>query len=87
MSDRETLLNRVKMYDFAITDATLFLDTHPNCQEALAYYKKYRKLYRQAMMEYMEKYGPLNNRSVADDARSWTWVETKWPWDNSEGEV
>ena len=59
MNDREKLLKRVQMYQFAVTDAALFLDTHPDCAQALAYYNKYKKLLEEAKNAYEKAFGPL----------------------------
>ena len=40
MTDREKALMRVQTSAFAVTEATLFLDTHPGSREALDYYHK-----------------------------------------------
>ena len=40
-STRQTLMKRVQMYEFALVEANLFLDSHPDDQEALKYYSKY----------------------------------------------
>ena len=41
MQNREKLLKSVQQYSFAVLEAALFLDTHPDCADALAYYNKY----------------------------------------------
>ena len=38
---RRTLLDRVQMYEFAVIEANLYLDTHPQDQDALKYHDKY----------------------------------------------
>ena len=43
-STRQTLMKRVQMYEFALVEANLFLDSHPDDQEALKYYSKYAGL-------------------------------------------
>ena len=42
MTEREKLLGRVRMYDFALVDVIEYLDGHPNNKAALAYYSKMR---------------------------------------------
>ena len=37
---------------FAMDDIVLFLDTHPCCQEALAYYEECKKMREEAIDEY-----------------------------------
>lgn len=80
MNDRQKLLKKVQMYSFAVTDAALFLDTHPDCTEALAYYNKYKKLCREAKEQYEAAYGPLDIDSEQNNTR-WAWVEGPFPWE------
>lgn len=68
------------MYSFAVTDAALFLDSHPNNSAGLEYYRKYKKLYKEAMEEFEEKYGPLSILSDQND-ECWAWVKDPWPWE------
>lgn len=86
MNERQRLLKRVQMYSFAVTDAALFLDTHPDNASALAYYNKYKKLYKEAADEFEAKYGPLTIMSERNN-ESWTWVNDPWPWEEQVEEV
>ena len=49
MTDREKALMRVQTSAFAVTEATLFLDTHPGSREALDYYHKAVNEYNDAV--------------------------------------
>ena len=72
---------------FAIQELALYLDTHPDDKEALTLYRAYQKMNHKAMMEYSEKYGPLNHKCPVDD-KTYTWLSDPWPWeytDNKEG--
>lgn len=83
MTERDKLLGRVRMYDFALLDVGLFLDSHPMSKEALEYYRKYSNLSEIARNEYTEKYGPLTKSDVGNASR-WTWVDDPWPWERGE---
>lgn len=83
MNEREVLLKRVQVCDFALNDAALFLDTHPDDKDALAFYKKYNDMRKQAVADYTSKYGPLQKTDLMSDTR-WTWVDGPWPWQNQE---
>lgn len=82
MNNRDKLLKTVQYYSFAVLEAGLFLDTHPDCREALEYYNKYKKLCREAKEQYEAKYGPLTVDSDANN-ESWQWAKTPWPWELS----
>ena len=83
MNEREMLLKRVQVCDFALNDAALFLDTHPDDQAALAYYKKYLALRGEAVEAFTGKFGPLTKGDYDGGAR-WQWVDGPWPWQNGE---
>lgn len=83
MNDRERLLKRVQVCDFALNDAALFLDTHPDDQDALAFYKKHLEMREAAAKEFTDKFGPLT-KADHDGGSRWTWVDGPWPWQNEE---
>ena len=80
MNEKNMLLSRIKKYDFTLKELNLYLDTHPNCRRALAMFRKYRELRRDAVQEYNKRFGPLTPEQVTD-TQSWTWVEDPWPWE------
>lgn len=82
MNDRAKLLKKVQMYSFAVTDASLFLDTHPDCADALAYYNKYKKLWEEAKKQFEAAFGPLDIDSEQNNDR-WAWVDGPFPWELS----
>ena len=76
-------MNTITTTGFALVDVSLFLDTHPSCQEALDYFRNTKAIYDKAMQEYAEKYGPLRqNVMCSDDV--WTWNSGKMPWEGSD---
>ncbi len=79
-SDKIALLRKMQTVDFALQEANLFLDTHPNCKKALAYYEMYRKLRCELHEEYKHKYGPITRNDVMN-ADTWTWIDGPWPWE------
>ena len=80
---RSEAMRRVQMYDFAIQDTKLFLDTHPNNKAALIFYEEMRKAYLEAVMDYEEQFGPLTAEDVnVEDG--WTWVTNPWPWERED---
>ena len=81
---KRTLMNKIQALSFAKVEAELYLDTHPDSAQALAYYKKTLSMLDEAMTEYQNNYGPLFSEGVVGDR--WSWVEGEWPW-QIEGEV
>lgn len=80
MAEKNSLLKRIQMYDFIVNEMILYLDTHPNDQRGLAYFKKYNDLNNKAHAEYAMAYGPLMP-SQANSTERWTWVDAPWPWE------
>lgn len=72
---------------FAINELALYLDTHPDDQDALTLYRQYQRLYRDGAEEYAKKQGPLTHGSPTDQG-TYAWIEDPWPWEyaaNKEG--
>lgn len=54
--DKKSLMKIITQASFALDDTRLFLDTHPNCQEAILYYNKMQ-----------ETAARLHGRSILED--------------------
>ncbi len=78
--DKDKLFCTIQMYGFAIDEISLYLDTHPNCRNALKYYHKYNDLRKAAVEEYNRLYGPLTAKQVKSN-ENWSWVKEPWPWE------
>ena len=78
--EQHQLLKYISQVSFALTDTTLFLDTHPCDQDALDYYQMVKKQRQDALDEYNSKYGPLLIDRVECD-KYWTWTDSPWPWE------
>ena len=78
---REELMREIHALSFAMTEAQLFLDTHPECREALMYFKDLGGKLDVLMTEYQNKYGPLFADMTVGD--KWTWVDGPWPWQHN----
>lgn len=80
MNDQE-LLTFIMKYQFYAVDLNLFLDTHPDCKEALEDYKVISAKLGSAMREYEKQCGPLVNFGQASNFDAEKWVEQPWPWE------
>ena len=78
--NREELFRRVQMLGFVVTEAGLFLATHPGDTAALRFYEKYNNLYTQTKMEYEDTFGPLTVCGVNIED-GWSWIDRPWPWE------
>ena len=73
-------MKQIQAYSFAVKEAVLYLDTHPDDKAALAYFDKYRKLLWEATRNYEEHHGPIT-ADATDTSRGWAWVLEPWPWE------
>ena len=79
-ASQQQLMKQVMLYGFACVDASLYLDTHPDDAEALAYFKEHDRIYREAVEEYSRNYGPLTLSHAHHCGSYWNWVNQPWPW-------
>lgn len=70
MCERQRLLRAIQAHDFALTDLSLYLDTHPTCAHGLACYQSHKQMRDEAVAAYTAKYGPLTHQNVTG---SWNW--------------
>ena len=81
-----TPLSQLQAMAFALQELALYLDTHREDQEALEVYRTYQSAYHKAVMEYSQKYGPINHGIPTDGP--YRWLDDPWPWEycaNREG--
>lgn len=75
---RKEIADKIKSYKFAITDISLFLDTHPEDEKALCLHRNYCKRLKDLMDDYQKMYGPL---TIEYPCKKWRWLEEPWPWE------
>ena len=78
--NRQQAMTRIRELSFMLNDISLFLDTNPNNQQALASYGKYRDMLAEAVEYYEQNFAPLTSSS-ADKCGKWSWLEHPWPWE------
>lgn len=78
--DQKKLMDYINAVSFAVDEAKLFLDTHPDDKEALEYFNNYNKARNQALREYAAHFGPLTISTATND-RCWEWAKQPWPWE------
>ena len=82
MDNKMALMKKIQELAFAKDEAILFLDMHPDCSAAIAYFKDIVRSLDEAMTEYQNKYGPIYHEST--DMNRWSWSEGAWPWQNEK---
>lgn len=78
--NKRKMMRRLQSLDFALIEATLFLDGQPNNQKALSYFNKMQAERKQVAEEYQKAFGPLTSFANASDTE-WQWVKGPWPWE------
>ena len=78
--NRHKLMRKIQQHGFAMLEAALYLDGHPNCQKALNYYNKQKEYYTGYVSEYETTYGPLSLKGNTGD--TWNWIPGPWPWES-----
>ncbi|MBQ9155522.1 MAG: spore coat protein CotJB [Eubacterium sp.] len=79
--EKKSLLYYINVVSFAALEANLYLDTHPEDEEALEYFHHYSDAREQALKEYAKRFGPLNTDQVRDGEDVWKWATQPWPWE------
>ena len=76
--NKEKLLEAVRIAFFKTVEAGLFLDTHPSCRKAAAYFEAASEEYTEALAAYERNIGPLSVTSAGGSR--WNWIDCPWPW-------
>ncbi len=75
------MMTKLMELDFISLDLGLFLNTHPDNNEAIDTYNQVITAADALRLKYEEKYGPLCSfRSYATNTEQWQWMDTPWPW-------
>lgn len=83
LSDKQKLMRKIQDEAFALVDVMLYLDSHPDCKEALSYFKKHRAMKEKLVEDFEKTYGPITAEGVLSDDR-WTWSTCAFPWERGE---
>lgn len=77
--NRDELLQKIMEFDFYIIDLHLYLNTHPDDNEAIQMYNAAILQNRSLRAEYSQKYGMLMSNFCVS-ATPWQWIDGPWPW-------
>ena len=79
--NHDELLKKLSALDFIAVDLALFLNTHPDNNEAIQAYNQVITAADTVRMKYEEAFGPLCSfRSYAANTNHWEWTHDPWPW-------
>ena len=81
-----TPLAELQALEFVVLELGIYLDTHPEDEEAFQLYRQYVAIERSAKAAYADANGPLMKDSTAN-YESYRWVRDPWPWNFQQNEV
>lgn len=81
MNKKEKLLSEIRALSFALVETNLYLDSYPECAEALAYFRRVRDELAEKTTAYERAFGPLTPMGATAEG-SWDWISTPWPWES-----
>lgn len=79
-NEEAKLWDELRNTSFAMTELTLYMDTHGGEPAAMALYQQYQTRRQNAMEALNRQYGPVTAYDVADPV-NWTWTNCPWPWE------
>ena len=77
--EQKELLLEIMQVQFANLESALYLNTHPDDEEALIYHNNSAERLMQLEHLYERRYGPLRNTSKS--RQPWAYINEPWPWD------
>ena len=83
-NEREHMMAELSTISFAINDLTLYLDTHPNCQNGLSRFKELLQRRLTLLADFADKFYPLTQISMItgeNDTDCYGWGEGPAPWE------
>ncbi len=83
-ADRCGLLTMIDEVSFGAYEALLYLDTHPQDEEAMCYFHEHNEKRNNALREYTRLYGPLNLMMPGSNKDCWEWMSQPWPWEGGD---
>ncbi len=75
------LLHAISCVSFAMDDLRLFLDTHPDNKEAIAYFNEMQHKRQHLLQDYTEQFGGLTSYCPNENACAWMWNDCPMPWE------
>jgi len=81
-----TPLAELQALEFVVLELGVYLDTHPEDEEAFQLYRQYVAMERSAKAAYEDANGPLMKDSTAN-YESYRWLRDPWPWNFQQNEV
>lgn len=81
------LLKEINEVSFALTDLSLFLDTHPDCDSAISLYQQTMKKRKTLLETFSKNYFPLNQDCIEEsncNGKKFCWTCGPAPWEGDD---
>src|SRR5574344_1292543 len=73
-SEQERMMEQIQAYSFAAHDLNLYLDVHPNDNNAIESYNSYNRQVEELTNQYEKQYGPINlDNNTGLERSPWAW--------------
>lgn len=79
-------LVELQALEFVMQELMLYLDTHPEDEEAAKLLEQFSAMECSAKAEYERRFGPLTMSSAVQGGK-YRWLQEPWPWTYRENEV
>lgn len=73
-------MEELQAVDFVLVELTLYLDTHPQDQNAIHQFNQYAQQRKKIKRAIESKYGPLQQYGNSYSGTPWNWSSGPWPW-------
>jgi spore coat protein JB len=73
-------MEELQAVDFVLVELTLYLDTHPQDQNAVHQFNQYAQQRKKIKRAIESKYGPLQQYGNSYSGMPWNWSSGPWPW-------
>lgn len=74
------LMQELQTVDFVLLELTLYLDTHPDDQDAIQQFNQCAQTRQQLLIQVEKIYGPLQQYGNSYSGYPWNWKDGPWPW-------
>ncbi|WP_026487049.1 spore coat protein CotJB [Caldanaerobius polysaccharolyticus] len=74
------MLKKIQELSFMAIELTLYLDTHPHDQNALAHYNIITQQLNALKQSYEQRHGPFIAYGFSPSAYPWQYINEPWPW-------
>lgn len=74
------LMLQIQEADFVLVELNLYLDTHPEDQEAIAQFNQFVQKSMTLKQQFQAQFGPLYQFGNSFSPVPFAWKEAPWPW-------